>query len=149
MVIAQSNWRVRFRSWELLHRDRQLTKKKEEQSPSVTEEPQSPEEEQSAMNIPADTIVPGGEEIGATREARQETKLERAKRIRRERAQLDASMGRHPTGAGRRRRSRFSRKVGKVMREFKHRDLYSSSGRKVKNRKQALAIALSEARRYT
>jgi hypothetical protein len=37
-------------------------------------------------------------------------------------------------------------KVGKVMREFKHGKLKSSSGQKVKKRKQAVAIALSEAR---
>lgn len=36
-------------------------------------------------------------------------------------------------------------KVGKVMHEFKQGDLFSSSGDKVMNRKQAVAIALSEA----
>jgi hypothetical protein len=36
------------------------------------------------------------------------------------------------------------RKVGKVMREYKEGSLKSGSGRKVKNRKQAVAIALSE-----
>jgi hypothetical protein len=36
-------------------------------------------------------------------------------------------------------------KVAKVMREFKKKKLLSSSGKKVKNRKQAIAIALSEA----
>jgi hypothetical protein len=35
-------------------------------------------------------------------------------------------------------------KVEKVMHEFKEGDLKSSSGDKVKNRKQAIAIALSE-----
>lgn len=35
-------------------------------------------------------------------------------------------------------------KVEKVMHEFKEGDLKSSSGDKVKNRKQAVAIALSE-----
>jgi hypothetical protein len=39
------------------------------------------------------------------------------------------------------------RKIAKVMREFKHGTLYSSSGDKVTDRDQALAIALSEARR--
>lgn len=41
------------------------------------------------------------------------------------------------------------KKVEKVMREFKHGELHSGSkkGPKVKNRKQAIAIALSEARR--
>jgi hypothetical protein len=36
-------------------------------------------------------------------------------------------------------------KVSKVMREFKKKKLKSSSGQKVTNRKQAVAIALSEA----
>ncbi len=35
--------------------------------------------------------------------------------------------------------------VGRVMHEFKHGDLESSSGRKVKNPRQAIAIALHEA----
>lgn len=39
------------------------------------------------------------------------------------------------------------RKIKKVMGEFKRRKLKSSSGRKVTKRKQAIAIALSEARR--
>jgi hypothetical protein len=38
-------------------------------------------------------------------------------------------------------------KVGKVMREYKRGSLRSSSGAKVRKRKQAVAIALSEARR--
>lgn len=38
-------------------------------------------------------------------------------------------------------------KVKKVMHEYKSGDLKSSSGKKVSNRKQAIAIALSEARR--
>lgn len=37
------------------------------------------------------------------------------------------------------------KKVGKVMHEFKHKTLKSSSGAKVTSRKQAVAIALSEA----
>lgn len=37
-------------------------------------------------------------------------------------------------------------KVGKVMHEFKHGQLKSSSGQKVRNPKQAIAIGLSEAR---
>jgi hypothetical protein len=37
-------------------------------------------------------------------------------------------------------------KVHKVMKEFKEGDLKSSSGKKVSSRKQAVAIALSEAR---
>ncbi len=36
-------------------------------------------------------------------------------------------------------------KVGKVMREYKHGELHSSSGGKVTSRKQAVAIAMSEA----
>ena len=44
------------------------------------------------------------------------------------------------TGKGR-------RKVKKVMGEYKRKSLRSSSGKKVKKRKQAVAIALSEARR--
>jgi hypothetical protein len=38
------------------------------------------------------------------------------------------------------------RKIHKVMKEFKEGELKSSSGAKVKDRKQAVAIALSEAR---
>jgi hypothetical protein len=37
-------------------------------------------------------------------------------------------------------------KVGKVMHEFKEGKLKSSSGEKVTNRKQAIAIGISEAR---
>jgi hypothetical protein len=37
-------------------------------------------------------------------------------------------------------------KVGKVMHEFKEGKLKSSSGKKVTNRKQAIAIGISEAR---
>jgi hypothetical protein len=36
------------------------------------------------------------------------------------------------------------RKVHKVMSEYKHGSLKSGSGRKVRNRKQAVAIAMSE-----
>ncbi|HTS47161.1 MAG TPA: DUF6496 domain-containing protein [Bryobacteraceae bacterium] len=39
------------------------------------------------------------------------------------------------------------RKIAKVMREKKHGTLKSGSGHKVKSRKQAVAIALSEARK--
>ena len=42
--------------------------------------------------------------------------------------------------------SKGKKKVHKVMSEFKHGDLKSGSGGKVKNRKQAVAIALNEAR---
>lgn len=40
-----------------------------------------------------------------------------------------------------------SKKMKKVMHEYKAGELHSSSGDKVTNRKQALAIAISEARR--
>jgi len=44
--------------------------------------------------------------------------------------------------------AKASRKVGKVMHEFKHGTLKSgASGRKVTNPKQAVAIGLSEARK--
>jgi hypothetical protein len=42
--------------------------------------------------------------------------------------------------------SKGENKVEKVMSEYKHGDLKSSSGQKVQSRKQAVAIALSEAR---
>ena len=38
-------------------------------------------------------------------------------------------------------------KVGQVLREMKHGTLKSSSGKKVRSRKQAIAIGLSQARR--
>ena len=43
-------------------------------------------------------------------------------------------------------RGKGKKKVKKVMHEYKHGDLKSGSGKKVKSRKQAVAIALSEAR---
>jgi len=43
--------------------------------------------------------------------------------------------------------SKGKRKVHRVMKEHKQGKLRSSSGKKVKSRKQAVAIALSEARR--
>jgi Family of unknown function (DUF6496) len=42
-------------------------------------------------------------------------------------------------------KGRGQAKVGKVMSEYKAGSLKSSSGQKVKNRKQAIAIAMSEA----
>jgi hypothetical protein len=42
---------------------------------------------------------------------------------------------------------RAKRKVARTLGEFKRRTLKSSSGRKVTGRKQAVAIALSQARR--
>lgn len=44
-------------------------------------------------------------------------------------------------------KSKGQKKVGKVMGEYKQGSLRSSSGAKVRKRKQAVAIALSEARR--
>ena len=44
-------------------------------------------------------------------------------------------------------KSKGRRKVHKVMDEYKHGSLHSGSGGKVRKRKQAVAIALSEARR--
>ena len=43
-------------------------------------------------------------------------------------------------------KSAAQNKVEKVMHEFKEGELKSSSGQKVKSRKQAIAIGLSEAR---
>jgi hypothetical protein len=43
--------------------------------------------------------------------------------------------------------TKAKKKVGKVMHEYKHGTLKSGSGGKVKSRKQAVAIGLSEARR--
>lgn len=43
-------------------------------------------------------------------------------------------------------RAKGGRKITKVMREYKRGTLRSSSGGKVRKRKQAVAIALSEAR---
>jgi hypothetical protein len=43
--------------------------------------------------------------------------------------------------------SKGRRKVHKVMKEHKQGNLKSGSGKKVKSRKQAVAIALSEARK--
>lgn len=42
--------------------------------------------------------------------------------------------------------TKTERKVGEVMHEFKEGDLKSSSGKTVRDRKQAIAIALSQAR---
>lgn len=50
--------------------------------------------------------------------------------------------------AERKRNTKAQKKVGKVMHEYKHGELHSGSkrGPKVKNPKQAIAIALNEAR---
>jgi hypothetical protein len=50
-------------------------------------------------------------------------------------------------GSHRHRSTKGRGKVARVMREHKHGTLKSGSGRKVKSRKQAVAIALNEARR--
>jgi len=44
-------------------------------------------------------------------------------------------------------KSKMQRKVKKVMREYKSGELKSSSGQKVTDQKQAVAIAMSEAKR--
>ena len=41
-------------------------------------------------------------------------------------------------------RAQQKKKVGRVMHEYKYGELASSSGKKVKSRKQAIAIAMSE-----
>jgi hypothetical protein len=46
-----------------------------------------------------------------------------------------------------RKQTKGDRKLSKVLREYKSGDLKSSSGKKVTNRKQAIAIALSEKER--
>ena len=43
--------------------------------------------------------------------------------------------------------SKMKKKVSKVMREYKSGELKSSSGQKVTDQKQAVAIAMSEAKR--
>ena len=48
-------------------------------------------------------------------------------------------------GAAKRKKLPPDEKVGVVMHEYKHGSLHSGSGDIVKNRKQAIAIALSEA----
>lgn len=60
-----------------------------------------------------------------------------AKRLRR--------MGVLGRGARKRKHLRGKKKVAAVMREFKKGKLHSGSGRIVKSRKQAIAIAMSEA----
>ena len=51
------------------------------------------------------------------------------------------------TSSARRRSGKGKSKVSKVMREYKQGSLRSGSGGKVRKRKQAVAIALSEARK--
>lgn len=63
---------------------------------------------------------------------------------------LDALNHPNVLGAGAKKRSRLSNphKIEIVMKEFKRGTLHSGSGQIVHNRKQAIAIGLSEARRY-
>ena len=52
------------------------------------------------------------------------------------------------SGSGPKSKRTVKNKMGKVMHEYKHHELKSGrSGKGVKNRKQAIAIGLSEARR--
>jgi hypothetical protein len=52
------------------------------------------------------------------------------------------------SGSGRKSKRTVKDKMGKVMHEYKHHELKSGrSGKSVKNRKQAIAIGLSEARK--
>ena len=44
-------------------------------------------------------------------------------------------------------KTKMQRKVKKVMREYKSGELKSSSGQKVTDQKQAVAVAMSEAKR--
>ena len=53
---------------------------------------------------------------------------------------------RKKAAAGKKSSGKGEAKVEKVMHEFKHHELRSGGGRKVTNPKQAIAIALSEAR---
>ena len=58
------------------------------------------------------------------------------------------SSGRKKSSSSRRKYSKKAQsKVGKVMREYKHGKLKSGGKRKVKSRKQAIAIGISEARK--
>jgi hypothetical protein len=49
--------------------------------------------------------------------------------------------------SGNRYGKKAQKKIGRVMHEYKEGDLKSGSGRKVKSRKQAVAIGISEARK--
>ena len=51
------------------------------------------------------------------------------------------------SSSGRKYSSKAQSKVGKVMREYKQGELKSGGKRKVKSRKQAIAIGISEARK--
>ncbi len=51
------------------------------------------------------------------------------------------------SGSGAKSKRTVSKKMGKVMHEYKHGELKSGGKKKVKSRKQAIAIGLSEARR--
>lgn len=47
-------------------------------------------------------------------------------------------------GVSMRSMDKIAEKMGRVMNEYKDKELMTSAGKKVKNRKQAVAIALSE-----
>ena len=53
----------------------------------------------------------------------------------------------HPMARHSPAKSKFKKKVEAVMHEYKEGSLHSGSGGKVKSRKQAVAVALSEGRR--
>ena len=57
------------------------------------------------------------------------------------------STGRKKSSSSRKYSKKAQSKVGKVMREYKQGKLKSGGKRKVKSRKQAIAIGISEARR--
>lgn len=60
---------------------------------------------------------------------------------------MDASYTKHPIMSTDRKYSEAAqKKVGRVMHEFKEGKLKSSSGQKVTDRKQAIAIGISEAK---
>ena len=61
---------------------------------------------------------------------------------------MAAKKGSRRKSGGRKYGKKAQKKVGRVMHEYKHGELKcGGSGRKVKNRKQAIAIGISEARR--
>jgi hypothetical protein len=58
-----------------------------------------------------------------------------------------SSHGKKSSSSGRKYSKKAQNKVGKVMHEYKHGELKSGRGGKVKSRKQAIAIGISEARK--
>src|SRR5512140_3703664 len=63
------------------------------------------------------------------------------------RTRSSARPGARKKASARRFSKKASKKVGKVMHEFKHGELKSGGRRPVKSRKQAIGIGISEARR--